>query len=351
MDEQTTNLLQRVSRYILIGVTAVLVLLLLLALLRVSIGFWLWSTVETWATVRLGLNTDAAQLVTVILVSLITLLLPTLAWYFWWGKKQLWATGAVVGGQILIFLLVSTIGSNVCFDRTTGESLCWYADIPGKGRVISRTKGFDPETGTEFKQYTKEIALKSKSNPVIADTGTTKQTQSVPIASRPNCVVSYSSGSCWTITPPTTRCSGFSYVSPKATVSSDGLSCTLIVPSDAAQGVRAIDNSGQKFSLQKGDKFEISATGQIKFSNDHPCVSPEGMRGWYDPYVDSPFNQNVGGLEFSIGNLNDNRFFAGSSYSGVAESSGVPVFRIVEQIKGYSDDDSGAFTVTVKKVR
>ena len=136
MDEQSSDLFRRISKYILIGITAVLVLLLLLAVLRISFGFWLWSTVETWVTVRLGLDSDAAQLATVILVSLITLLLPTLAWFFWWGKKQIWATGVVVGGQILIFLLVSTIGSGVCFDRQTGQPLCWYADIPGKGRVF-----------------------------------------------------------------------------------------------------------------------------------------------------------------------------------------------------------------------
>lgn len=164
MDEQLSDLLRRISRYVFIGIAVLLVLLLLLTLFRVSIGFWLWSTVETWATVRLGLDSDAAQLVTVILVSLITLLMPTLAWYFLWGKKQLWATGAVVGGQILIFLLVSTIGSGVCFDRQTGKPLCYYADIPGKGRVFSRTPGFDPVYPVEYKLYTREIALQS--NPV-----------------------------------------------------------------------------------------------------------------------------------------------------------------------------------------
>lgn len=173
MNGQTSDLLRRISKYVFIGVAALLVLLLLLALFRVSIGFWLWSTVETWATVRLGLDSDAAQLVTVVLVSLITLLLPTLAWYFLWGKKQLYATGAVVGGQILIFLLVSTVGSGVCFDRQTGKPLCWYADIPSKGRVFSRTEGFDPATGIKFEPYTREVASSSAKVQVTPQTSAT----------------------------------------------------------------------------------------------------------------------------------------------------------------------------------
>ena len=175
MDEQLSELLRKISKYVFIGVVAVLVLILLLAIFRISIGFWLWSTVETWATVRLGLDYDAAQLVTVILVLVITLLLPTLAWFFLWGKKRLLATGIVIGGQILIFILVSTLGSNVCFDRTTGQPLCYYADIPGKGRVFSRTPGFDPVISIEYKLYTREVALESGIKPNTTTVVTTPE--------------------------------------------------------------------------------------------------------------------------------------------------------------------------------
>jgi hypothetical protein len=74
------------------------------------------------------------------------------------------------------------------------------------------------------------------------------------------------------------------------------------------------------------------------------------MIGWYDPYIDSPFKQNVGGLEFSIGSLSSNRFFAGEHYYGTVEYSGIPVFRIIERMAGYSDDNLGSFTVTIQRI-
>jgi len=118
-----------------------------------------------------------------------------------------------------------------------------------------------------------------------------------------------------------------------------------------AEGVRAIDSTGRKFSIKKGEQFEISADGLVSFSSEHPCAGPEGMFGWYDPYMDGPFKQNVGGLEFSINSLNANRFFAGKHYYGVADYSGIPVFRVIERKTGYTDDNSGSFTVTVQKIR
>jgi hypothetical protein len=165
MDAQTFDLFRyRFVKYVLIFITALLVVFFLLAFLRIGFIFWLWSTVETWVTVRLGLDYYAAQLVTTIVVSVVTLLLPSLAWYLLLGKRQAWGTGAMIGGQALIFILVYTVGVGVCFDRRTGEPLCWYADIPNKGRVFSRTAGFDPETGIKYKQYTREMALTSAIN-------------------------------------------------------------------------------------------------------------------------------------------------------------------------------------------
>jgi hypothetical protein len=54
----------RLGRYLLIGVTVVLAFFLLLSLARIGIVYWLWSTVETWVTVRLGLDYYPAQLAT-----------------------------------------------------------------------------------------------------------------------------------------------------------------------------------------------------------------------------------------------------------------------------------------------
>jgi len=62
---------------------------------------------------------------------------------------------APIGGWALIYLLVSTVGAEVCFDRKTGAPLCYYADT-SKGRVWSRTPGYDPKFGREYKLYTRE---------------------------------------------------------------------------------------------------------------------------------------------------------------------------------------------------
>jgi hypothetical protein len=170
----------------------------------------------------------------------------------------------------------------------------------------------------------------------------------------PNCVISYSSGSCWTIQPPkylppSTLPSDALYEQPSVTISRATNSCTLIVPATDENGVRAQDVAGHQFVINRGERIEISATGSVMFSKDHPRVGPLGMNGWYDPYVDSPFNESVGGLEFSIGPLSENRFLVGTSYSGVAEYGGIPVFRIIERLSGYHDGNRGGFWVTVQK--
>ena len=151
----------RIGRLILLATTAVLSLFLLLALLRIGLIYWLYSTVEEWVTVRLGLDYYGAQLATTVVVSIFTALLPTLAWYVLLGRKRLWGTAAMIGGQALICLLVYTVGGQVCFDRRTGAPLCYYADTPA-GRVWSYTPGYDPKTGRPFRLYTREVQEREK---------------------------------------------------------------------------------------------------------------------------------------------------------------------------------------------
>ncbi len=159
--------LNRVAKYLLIGVTILLLFFFLLAFLRIGLVYWLWSTVETWVTVRLGLDYYASQLLTMIVVSTVVAVLPTLAWYLLLGRKKWQGTAAMIGGQALIFILVYTIGSGVCFNRQTGEALCWYVDTPD-GRYFSATPGFHPTYGIELKQYTKDIALSGKQSTVAS---------------------------------------------------------------------------------------------------------------------------------------------------------------------------------------
>lgn len=160
----------------------------------------------------------------------------------------------------------------------------------------------------------------------------------------------YSSGVRWICGKPSFRpCENLPVVNPSVTISSDQQSCQLVVPAHIAEGVSATDATGRQFIVNRGERLDITSQGTIKFSSDHPCVDGTGMAGWEDPYVDSPFKQNVGGLEFSIGSLRTNRYLVGTHYEGIAEASGTPVFRVIERLDGYTDNNSGAFTVTIRK--
>jgi tetratricopeptide (TPR) repeat protein len=120
---------------------------------------------------------------------------------------------------------------------------------------------------------------------------TIKPINPTPPTSTPNCVVSYPSGSCWTINPSSVQaCPPLSPRQHSVTINQDGSAGTIVVSGDAAQGVRAADSSGHQFLLRRGDWFEIQAEGTIRISNDL-CGGPEGIRGWYDSYVDSPSNK------------------------------------------------------------
>lgn len=101
--------------------------------------------------------------------------------------------------------------------------------------------------------------------------------------------------------------------------------------------------------MQKGQMIEVSAAGTVLFSLDHPRSSPDGINGWYDPSADSPFKQNVGGLEFAIGSLSSNRYFAGTHYKGVAPESGELIFRVIDRKEGYGEKNAGGFKVEVKR--
>lgn len=136
----------------------------LLALLRIGIVFWLYSTIETWVTVRLGLDYYATQLLTSIIVAVVTFMLPSFAWYLLLGKGKAWGTVAMIGGQALVFLLVYTVGQDVYFDRLTGKPLRFYVDTPD-GRQFSFTPGYHPKYGIEYKPYTREVANNPTSVP------------------------------------------------------------------------------------------------------------------------------------------------------------------------------------------
>jgi hypothetical protein len=173
-------------------------------------------------------------------------------------------------------------------------------------------------------------------------TQSTSQTNNYPNPCQP---IVYSPNVRWICGKPSyTVCPNLERIKSSVTINGD--TAVIVVPADEPNGVPVTG-----FQINKGDKISISTNGRIKFSSDHPCVEADGMNGWEDLGIDSPFNHNVGGLEFSIGSLYENRYFAGKSYQATAETSGVPVFRVIESFQGYKDNNSGAFTVTLHKIK
>lgn len=182
MFDLTKDFSLRIGKIILIVATAVVALFVLLAFLRFGFIYWIYSTVEDWVTIRLGFDYYVAQLIATAFSAIFSLLLPMLAWYIFLGKKQAWGIGIIIGVQALICVSIYTLGSGVCFDRRTGKPLCYYADTP-KGRVWSRTSGFDPESGKPFQLYTREIKEtedRQKSQPKPLYQSTTNQMNAKP---------------------------------------------------------------------------------------------------------------------------------------------------------------------------
>lgn len=144
------------GKVLLIALTGIFALFVLLAFLQFGFIYWIYYLVENWVAVRLGFDYYVSNLVATVFTAAFSLLMPTLAWYIFLGRRKVWGIGTIVGIQILICLSVYTVGSGVCFDRKTGKPLCYFADT-GKGRVWSYTPGFDPASGKEFRLYTREI--------------------------------------------------------------------------------------------------------------------------------------------------------------------------------------------------
>jgi hypothetical protein len=147
---------ERIIRWILIGISAVVVTMLLLSLARVGLIAWFYSTVKTWTIVRLGFDDDLAGLVAVTASGIFAIFLPTIAWILV-GRRQVVAASLIIGSQALACALVYSIGKDVCFDRRTGASLCFYADTP-IGRFFSRTPGADPKFGVPLRPFTTVVA-------------------------------------------------------------------------------------------------------------------------------------------------------------------------------------------------
>ena len=144
------------GKFVLIAFITICALFVLSAFLRIGLIYGIYVMVEEWTAVRLGFDYYVSNLLATAFTAIFSMLLPTLAWYLFLGKKQAWGIGTLVGVQLLICCAIYTVGSSVCFDRRTGKPLCYFADTP-KGRVWSYTPGFDPASGKDFRLFTREI--------------------------------------------------------------------------------------------------------------------------------------------------------------------------------------------------
>lgn len=163
---------------------------------------------------------------------------------------------------------------------------------------------------------------------------------------RPYCVKTFPEGACWTIEPPQSRpCQALGNKNSSFIMKNEV--AFLFVPANSEKGI-ATFNEYNRFELKEGESFDIQTDGRVNVGNGYPCIEPEGMYGWYDPFVDSPFAQNVGGLEFAIDSLASKHYFAGKYYRGVAETDGVLVFRVIDRPGNYKNN-SGGYTVMVRK--
>lgn len=140
----------------LVILTLVIIVIALLGLFGAGFGYLLSNWVFNWVTTNLGFDYHAANFATAVIVFLIWTVVPSLMWKFWLRKRRMWNGLAVVAFYGAIWLMVSTVGNGVCFDRKTGKPQCYFIDTPS-GRKWSRTPGFDPSSGKPFQLFTREI--------------------------------------------------------------------------------------------------------------------------------------------------------------------------------------------------
>lgn len=184
---------QRIGKWVLIAATVALLACGLLMFARLGASIWLYAAIEDWVTTRLGFDYYLAQCAATTATVAATFVLPAFAWYLFTGRKKLWGAFVPIGGWAIIYLLISTVGAQVCFDRRTGAPLCYYADT-ARGRIWSRTPGYDPSSGEPFRLYTREIyqrehaASRSTATPPVTrrDASPSPATREMPPAANNN---------------------------------------------------------------------------------------------------------------------------------------------------------------------
>ncbi len=133
---------------------------------------------------------------------------------------------------------------------------------------------------------------------------------------------------------------------PSIIINSDDSWTAIIPPTE--EGVTLKSSNGKEFIFNSGDKVEILASGYVNIGRG--SFGPNGESNYSDTTMDSPYKNHVGGLEMWIGDKS-NRYFIGDHFFQRVDHSGIPTLRVIESHHGYSDGNSGAFKVLIKKLK
>lgn len=156
--ERIERILKYVFKYVLLFGTIIFVLFIILSFLKTGFIFWFYERVFDWISIRLGLDYYLALFISLSATAFFSASLPYLAWTFLLGRRQYTSSLIVIGMAGLMCLLVYTVGTDIYFDRRTGEPLKYYADTPN-GRTFSHTPGYDPKYGIPYKIYSQAVRL------------------------------------------------------------------------------------------------------------------------------------------------------------------------------------------------
>jgi len=162
MNQQFLSSLRKgFSKWLIFGISIFIFLFFLLAILRVGFALTIYSFVANWVTVRLAFDYYVAELSAVIFTTLLLMFLPSILWFFISGRRKKEATIATIVGLLVMCVLIYTVGSNVYFNRVTGEPLRYYT-CRDKEIIFSFTPVFDPVLGNKFEPYTRNVANSPK---------------------------------------------------------------------------------------------------------------------------------------------------------------------------------------------
>ena len=151
------SLPQRHHHIIVIGMSILFVVFVFMSIFRMGLVFWFYDRVFDWVSARLSFDYYLAQFTALSLTAIFSATFPYLFWTFFTGRYQLHTTIAIITASGVMCIMIYTVGSDVYFDRQTGQPLKWCADTPD-GKVCSNSPGYDKKFGIRLRPFTTENA-------------------------------------------------------------------------------------------------------------------------------------------------------------------------------------------------